>query len=694
MGAIDFMRAYRELKGLRNPVRNVAKSADDGAKSETVSDSGANETWPEVLEWEAAVTAAGFEKPAPVAVAAKIPNSEYENYITNCGPDAFRMGTTTFNARLATYGEGDPRLKRWYEAQLKVFEACSGHGEPPSLPEPGWGELEWQDRMYQRAAVLMYVLKHEEAVEAFTTIAADEDSPWRELSSYLKLRVLMRQATLDDTFLVSAREQIARAISNQEVKQYNNAAANLLVRLGNPDGEGPAAPDEVRKTLAEQLVTASESELSDDSFKQFLRITRFYWNWSHTVPVDEIPSGASDLERWISVLRCKDNTPDQSACYAVAKSGYEADDSLPWLFAFALRIKAGDPLQSKVEEALENVNNDSAGYPTAQLALARIALASGDEAKARARINALKGLQLHWSAPLKEVEFLAAQEAKERATLAAHLLSLEGENVSGDEGWVIDSTLGDPVISYFTPTRAIRRLNLFSVQELAEISLQLPADDATGSLVLSMAFTRAMIDQERAAIEALFPRVLEQAHRVRCSKAIQDSDTPSAGVEAKLRCELLGKLQTSYMSLPVAERRLGELLVLALLSNAKPYITRSEGPLPCGPLWWCSATRALTDDDAYLKDRETLRLYEVPSEILNRYGKLSGGVWLGEQALEAVKTVPRSELAPAILNRVIWGTRSACADPVRSALMKKAFDLLHSEYRESKFAKVTPFWFP
>ena len=118
------------------------------------------------------------------------------DFFPNCTKNAFEVAVTTLKDRAASYGADDPSVKAWLAAQDTVFQSCSGEAQIPSelgAESPAWLR---KDREYQIAASYFYSLNFDEARAHFEKIAADDDSPWREVADYLVARTLVRQASL------------------------------------------------------------------------------------------------------------------------------------------------------------------------------------------------------------------------------------------------------------------------------------------------------------------------------------------------------------------------------------------------------------------------------------------------------------------------------------------------------------------
>ncbi len=118
------------------------------------------------------------------------------DYFPNCAKNAFEVAIETLKDRAATYGAEDPNVRAWLAAQDTVFQNCGASAQIPA--ELGAESPTWlrKDREYQIGAAYFYLLNFDEARARFAKIAADSDSPWREVADYLVARTLIRQGSL------------------------------------------------------------------------------------------------------------------------------------------------------------------------------------------------------------------------------------------------------------------------------------------------------------------------------------------------------------------------------------------------------------------------------------------------------------------------------------------------------------------
>lgn len=151
------------------------------------------------------------------------PISAEESWQTycNCQTSAFETAAKTLQELIQRYGANSPTTKEWVKAQDEVFSNCgsrpySDQVKPAAIPAslPASADAAAQKyRNYQIAAANFYAQNFERAREQFDAIAADKDSPFKQISAYLAARALIRQATLQakgNQFLDQAQQRLSK----------------------------------------------------------------------------------------------------------------------------------------------------------------------------------------------------------------------------------------------------------------------------------------------------------------------------------------------------------------------------------------------------------------------------------------------------------------------------------------------------
>ncbi len=186
------------------------------------------------------------------------------DFFPNCSRNAFEVAKKTLADRALNYGSDSKDVKEWVAGQDQVFTNCAK--DNVTLNELGPQAPEWlrKDRDYQMAAAAFYATNYEDARKRFENIAADNDSPWRELADYLVARTLVRLMTnRDDDPDRDARNRPAEDYLNQLIGRattYHNDARRLLNLV-----KYRIRPEERVRELAQKLPHQSDgSELRQD----------------------------------------------------------------------------------------------------------------------------------------------------------------------------------------------------------------------------------------------------------------------------------------------------------------------------------------------------------------------------------------------------------------------------------------------
>lgn len=198
------------------------------------------------------------------------------DFFPNCTSNAFEVATETLKDRAASYGADSASVKLWLEAQDTVFENCSiGSHVPPALGDesPAWLR---KDRAYQIAASYFYSLHFDEARTRFEQIAADTDSPWRDLAAYLIGRTLVRQASLTED--ATKKHEIYEQAETQlqlliaAGGKFTNASRKLLALA-----KYHSHPEERVVELGQLLAGGSDNNLRQDLIDYVWLVDKLKW---------------------------------------------------------------------------------------------------------------------------------------------------------------------------------------------------------------------------------------------------------------------------------------------------------------------------------------------------------------------------------------------------------------------------------
>jgi len=231
--------------------------------------------------------------------------NEFESYV-NCNKESFETAVKVLADRAAEYRDDSAALTRWVSAQDQVFTNCnSGNSIPDPLPADA-RRLERKDRDYQIAAAYFYSANFDEAKKRFEEIAADKDSPWHFVTSYMVARTLIRKASLGaaeqkQESLRAAESQLTKILADKSFAYHHASAMRLanLVRLR-------LHPEERVHELARVLTARKQN----DNLKQDL--------WDYTTLLDQYleaddPNPPAflkddDLSDWLATIQAGTET--------------------------------------------------------------------------------------------------------------------------------------------------------------------------------------------------------------------------------------------------------------------------------------------------------------------------------------------------------------------------------------------------
>jgi hypothetical protein len=311
---------------------------------------------------------------------------QFDSYFENCLDDAFSNAARTLRAREAAYGSSSAEVVEWVRGQDAVFRNCDK--QKLSLAALPASASQWlrYDRTYQQAAALLYQGNFDEALSAFSAIAADPHSPWSTLSRYLVGRVMVTRAVeLEDYYPPPGIEQSKVPSPDQRRANYlgqlRAARAELLAMRGEPRMQPlvhaiDAMVDRVNARLEPErqvriLALRLTASAPDPNFYQDVLDLSFLMSddgpnvndaalstrpgTDVTAPTNTGERRAADMVTWIKALRAG----DESAILQHWNSSHTS----PWLLAALTFAKPGDPTAPELLQAAAKVSRDEPAYP-------------------------------------------------------------------------------------------------------------------------------------------------------------------------------------------------------------------------------------------------------------------------------------------------------------------------------------------
>jgi hypothetical protein len=566
-------------------------------------------------------------------------------YYEDCLDSGFDSAVRIAEDRRQKY-ETMKQLTDWVKAQVQVFANCSGksHLYPDDLPADS-PALERADRKYQIAAAHFYAEDLEASETLFRAIAADGESPWREVASYMVGRTLMRESSLlgKPDALKAAADQFRAVIADPNAGEFHKSAAGLMDRaqvLMDPRPKLRMLAAQLEQPAPEDLeATVNESAyiMGMDSFKNMQGELPEAFDWVRTL---EASDGSRALARW------------------------KETRSRAWLtLALMYPPTANDEIAGLIEAA-DQIPRDYPGYDTItfhSIGL-KIALKRTDEARTQLDQLLGGGIDLH------SVENAWRGQRMELATSFNDFLQWAPRRVVWSDAGQADATdpmLGPDSIAVFNDRMPTGKL------EQAAKSTSLPRPVA--SQVAAGAFARAVLLRDSRAIRELADAV-GKSHptwRTDISAVVNAAD---------------------------AGRDFAIAMLILKHSEIDPelHVGVSEW---LGGDWWCAPPPPETRSTSLvLVNPRAVLSAEDEQQAAIEIGKLSktGATqeFLAPIVMAWAQSHPDDRRVPEALHRLIRVTRYGCKEVAgNGAISKAAFDLLHRRYPRNEWTQKTPYWF-
>lgn len=633
---------------------------------------------------------------------------EYDFFL-NCPADAFEHAAQTLEARVKQFGADSAEVKDWLQGQDKVFANCSG-GEtiPDAATSPA--QIIRADRAYQIAAAHFYAMKFDDARNGFEKIAADASSPWNETARYLIARTLIRKASLGEAAkrnetLGLAEAQLKQTL--QDIKQgpLHDSAAKLvnLVKLR-------LHPAERLRELAQSLVrTNSNTNLKQDLWDYTILLDQYLGDSEDgtNLSTGKNPEAVTgdDLSDWLSTFQANDK---ESFEHALKK--WNETSSRAWLIAALSKTAGANATVSSLVEAADKIEPGSPAFATASFHVVRLLMESGNQAGARRKLDQI--LESNQSAfPISAVNRFLQQRMMLASSLEEFLKYAQRRPAAfswGEDGRELP--IEEKELSSDDELKQFVGRTLFDVDATRVMNGQFPL-----SLLREAAASRLLPDhlRKRVALAAWTRAVLLNDGEAGKSLALVLS-----GLAPEMK-----PLLDEYQSAKTPERRKAvALYTLLKFPGARPFIDPNLGrttPLKDRDVyrdnWWCDRSpdaEIPTSEQEEAGDASATAGNAAPGVLRIKMAFLSAAQlaagekeraalqalgtapnYLAREAVEWANRTPNDPRVPEALHIAVMATRYGCPDKETGALSKAAWQLLHSRYAKTIWAKKTPYWF-
>jgi hypothetical protein len=619
---------------------------------------------------------------------------EYETYL-NCQQDAFENAEATLTERIKRFGADSAAVRDWVAAQDTVFSNCGEGRHIPEAARPDQDALIRADRAYQIAAANFYSTNFDEAKQQFDLIAQDKSSTWRDKAGYLAARSMLRKGSLADKeeqgrpALAEAETRLNAILKDNSVAASHHAATRLLNLVGLR-----LHPEEKLHQIANTLVKKDASkDFKQDVWDYTTLLDKFRGDDQET-PNKNVPPGITGDELTDWVVTFQDASP---AASNHALERWEQSKALPWLVAAISKASGTQPKAESLLNAAASVDHASPAFPTLAYHSVRLLIESNRGSEARTMLDKILANDRSRLSP-SALNLLASQ----RTALAQNLEEFLQSSPRRPAGFSDDSD-----------DREIpdEESSIKEITKGAELFF-----DLDGANAFNKAMPVALIkDAARSKTLALnLRRDVAQATFVRAA-LLDDPETASQA--AALMQEMYPQLKeflASYQKAATPEARRFAAAFLSLkFPGLRPYVSAGLGRRTAveevdsyRDNWWC--TEPPTPQNIPMGDDEEGKAKAkpiTPPEFLKSSQALAASQFA---ALQAVGTAPnylcRTAIAwaeknpadprsPEALHLAVRSTRFGCTDKETGRWSKAAYDLLHSRYPNTTWAKNTKYWF-
>jgi hypothetical protein len=618
----------------------------------------------------------------------------YGEYL-NCAKDSFQSAAATLTRHISRFGLGSTEVNDWIQAQDAVYSNCSAPGSIPALAKSSLAPIIQADRAYQIAAANFYSGNFDTAAQMFMDIAADQNSPWRELAPYLVARALVRKATLssgpgkcDRDLLAQADSQLTKVLGRADLRSVHPAASRLLnfvrIRLH---------PDERLRALARDVLNKDFAREFKQNLIDYTYLMDKYESDAGSGLADAVKQ--DDLTDWILTFQSTDK-----AALDHSLKKWTASRSLPWLVAALSKTDpTGLASLPDLSAAAARIKDGSPAFPIVMFHRIRTSVEAGQRDIARHLLEEFFS-SVSPALPRSAVNLFLSQRLK----LARNLDQFLAAAGRVPAGYALDEltekqpddTKADKVL-FDRDVAAVmnERMPLTMLKEIAS-SQTLPVH--LKRRVAVAAWTRSILLGDASIAEKLVP-VLQE-----------------------LEPDLKQDLQAYLTSANAPARKFAGIFLILRFPGARPYVVPGvERTEPIGKTdsyrdnWWCPLNLDLAasnyDKMATMQEPPaptTPKKKAAPAypEFLtapdraratSEWKKLSAiptaPDYLPAAVLDFAKLEPDDPRLPEALALAVHSTRYGCTDKETAKFSKAAFDLLHKRFPNSEWAKKTKYWY-
>ncbi len=635
-------------------------------------------------------------------------------YVSNCLDDSLKTAAKTLHARAASGYPAD-QIADWVRGQDEVFSNCDENGVIPTETKANAPEWLKKDRSYQIAAAHFYRGDHSEARNRFQAISRDTASPWHDVSTYLVARTYIREASFLDSgedsdsgnkaaaglksqLLAKAASELSAIEKNPKMSAYHDTAHGLLGLVkfrANPSARTVELAERLSKgesneniyndltdyiLLLDRVEQKAEERASSVSDPEAEAERYEYEDSGYRIRLKDLKSDElkEDLTDWLMTYQATDG-------YEHAFAKWEETGKHQWLVAALSLSNPKDANVGELIKAAQVLPATSPAYATANYYAVRHYVNTDNSAKARGLSDKILANGFSKLPTATRNSFYA-----QRTALAQDLPEFLkfAKRTPTDYLWSFDfneagfGTDKDPEVAKWRGREmfgedAVRVLNTsvpLSLWLKAAEDEQVP--DYLKDFIVSAGWVRAFILKDKKAEAAFEPLVARYSNDFAAEFGRYDRARTAADKEAAALIVISRYPVLSTMIESGWGRR----------DSEATSIDSNRGN------WWC-----LDHDSgespvkpAFLSETE-FKAGTAEYAKLNSLGE--GATAYAARAVEFARQNPRNAKSAELLHLAVRGSRYGCTDANTGTFSKAAFTLLHTRYKNSVWAKKTPYWF-
>lgn len=604
--------------------------------------------------------------------------------ICNIQTNAFVTAAKTLQTRITKYGAANPAIKDWIAAQDMVFS--NGTGLTPTIPKTlqTADKLLQEDRAYQIAAANFYAMQFDAALELFSKIAQDTDSPWAHISRYLAIRSLIRKATtskdpFDTDLMTEAKKQIDTLLLDRSMSDLHDDLVDLADFVVDKLAPSDTA---LAKQREHQLATAMMSNITQRGLMEYTNVLDRMLGDSDDDDSNSkkkpapLLTGVEEITDWIDTFK---SPKAVSRAHALAR--WQSTKSLPWLIAVLSVTEAKDSDIPQLLAAAAKVPPSNHAFATVSYEVARLLMSTKQFDLARTHIDqvlAIHDLDRSSHNLLLDLRLQLARNVNEfvRDSIAKDLGTW-----GGDQDEVPDP---DPTDKFSQPSPK---------QAVLPLACQL-YDDSIPLVIFKTASQSKLYSAENSTL---------LAKRAWVKAILLGNETIAKALANTLKTtdKEYAKYYNSYLKAGTpAERKFAAAVLMLHDDNASPTLANGIG-------WWWGV---LIIRDPHLFASETVpidyqRVIKYPvfltaadrqacaTEVAILKKTPAAPAYLAGIAVEWAKSHPSDPRVPETLHLAVRCTKLGERDSASTKLSKEAFLILHHKYANNHWTQATPYYY-